>query len=138
MKCEGTGKFIFISCACVLTIVCCLHCVIFVMRKTGTDYFQEDKAVILSSLMTKQKHSHPDVLDLVTKYAQKFRSREQQQNSEYELAEKEFEQRNQQYIESVAAYQRRKAAILKQQALRLEQARNVRKLRRRPILKQHM
>jgi pyruvate/2-oxoacid:ferredoxin oxidoreductase beta subunit len=137
MKCEGTGKFIFISCACVLTIVCCLHCVIFVMRKTGTDYFQEDKAVILSSLMTKQ-NSHPDVLDLVTKYAQKFRSREQQQNSEYELAEKEFEQRNQQYIESVAAYQRRKAAILKQQALRLEQARNVRKLRRRPISKQHM
>ena len=100
-------------------------------RSIGAELWGGDEHSVLVSLNDRPKalHRHRRVLDLVSQYAQKFRNREKQQNLEYERAEQQFEQRNRQYIEAVAAYQRRRAVILKRQALNLEKTRQSQKLR---------
>ena len=74
--------------------------------------FQTGDASVLTS-------SAGQPLGLVSKYAETFRNREEQQNYEYHLAEKIFEERNQQYMEAVAAYQKKRAELLEKQAKRL-------------------
>jgi hypothetical protein len=59
---------------------------------------------------------------LVSDYAETFRNRERAQNSDYALAEQRFEERNERYIDEVAAYQKNRALLLKQQALRFEKS----------------
>jgi hypothetical protein len=72
------------------------------------------------SLLSERKQKNAGTLNLVSDYAETFRNREKAQNSDYALAEQRFEERNERYIDEVAAYQKKKAALLKQQALRLE------------------
>ena len=68
-------------------------------------------------------------LQLVSEYAGRFRAGEQEQNSEYQKALKTFEDRNQQYVEEVAAYQKQRALLLKKQAIDLENKQRARLVR---------
>jgi hypothetical protein len=75
-----------------------------------------------TSLLSKTKQMNDGTLDLVSDYAETFRNRENAQNSDYALAEQRFEERNERYIDEMAAYQKKRALLLKQQALRLEKS----------------
>ena len=74
------------------------------------------------SLLSERKRRNSGTLNLVSDYAETFRNREKAQNSDYALAEQRFEERNERYIDEVAAYQKKRALLLKQQALRLERS----------------
>jgi hypothetical protein len=104
------------------------YCVEFVDDSKPENGLNDRKKPVLASLkssislLSERKQRNSGTLNLVSDYAETFRNREKAQNSDYALAEQRFEERNERYIDEVAAYQKKRAFLLKQQALRLEKS----------------